>query len=110
MGVYALQEEVHQTMDAARANFFWHGPNMKRKYHMAKWDLMATPKAAGGAGFTNTRVVNKCLLAKWIFKIEIGHNTICCNLEIFRREEHLQLQEKKWIPVLERVNVDKRRV
>jgi hypothetical protein len=28
--------EVHQKMDAARANFFWHGPNMKRKYHMVK--------------------------------------------------------------------------
>jgi hypothetical protein len=37
---------------------------MKRKYHMAKWDLMATPKAAGGAGFINTRVMGKCLLAK----------------------------------------------
>jgi hypothetical protein len=67
-------------MDTARANFFWHGPNMKRKYHMAKWDLMTTPKAAGGVGFTNTRTMNKCLLAKWIFKIERGDNTICCNL------------------------------
>jgi hypothetical protein len=75
MGVYALQEEVRQKMDTA-----WHGPDMKRKYHMAKWDLMATPKAAGGAGFTDTRVMNKCLLAKWIFKIERGDNTICCNL------------------------------
>jgi hypothetical protein len=28
------------------------------------------PKKLGGAGFTNTRVMNKCLLAKWIFKIE----------------------------------------
>jgi hypothetical protein len=44
-------------MDTARANFFWHGPNMKRKYHMTKWDLMTTPKQAGGAGFTNTRVM-----------------------------------------------------
>jgi hypothetical protein len=59
-------------MDTARANFFWHGPNMKRRYHMAKWDLMTTPKAAGGVGFTDTRVMNKCLLAKWIFKIERG--------------------------------------
>jgi hypothetical protein len=80
MGVYALQEGVHQKMDTARANFFWHGPNMKRRYHMAKWDLMTTPKAAGGVGFTDTRAMNKCLLAKWIFKIERGDKTICCNL------------------------------
>jgi hypothetical protein len=80
MGVYALQEGVHQKMDMAMANFFWHGPNMKGRYHMAKWDLMTTPKAAGGVGFTDTRAMNKCLLAKWIFKIERGDKTIRCNL------------------------------
>jgi hypothetical protein len=80
MGIYLLQEEIHQKMDTARVNFFWHGPHMRRKYHMAKWDLLATPKKAGGAGFTNTRLRNKCFLAKWIFKIERGDKTLCCNL------------------------------
>jgi hypothetical protein len=41
---------------------------------------MTTLKAAGGVGFTNTRAMNKCLLAKWIFKLERGDKTICCNL------------------------------
>jgi hypothetical protein len=72
MGVYMLQEEIHQRMDSARANFFWHEPNFKKKYHMASWELLASAKRAGGLGFTNTRVMNKCLLAKWIFKIESG--------------------------------------
>jgi hypothetical protein len=80
MSVYLLQEEVHQKMDSARANFFWHGPNMKRKYHMAKWETLATPKNVGGVGFTNTRVMNKCLLSKWIYKLERGDDTLCCNL------------------------------
>jgi hypothetical protein len=80
MGIYLLQEEIHHKMDTARENFFWHGPNMKRKYHMAKWDLMATPKQAGWVGFTNTRVMNMCLLTKWTVKIEKGENTLCCNL------------------------------
>jgi hypothetical protein len=55
MGIYMLQEEIHQKMDSARANFFWHGPNFKKKYHIARWDLLASPKRAGGLGFTNTR-------------------------------------------------------
>jgi hypothetical protein len=80
MGIDFLQEEIHHKMDTARAHFFWHVPNMKRKYHMVKWDLMATPKQAGGAGFTNTRVMNRCLLDKWIVKIEKGEDTLCCNL------------------------------
>jgi hypothetical protein len=46
---------------------------------MASWDLLASPKRVGGLGFTNTRVVNKCLLAKWIFKIESGEDNICFN-------------------------------
>jgi hypothetical protein len=25
MGVYLLQDEIHQKMDSARSNFFWHG-------------------------------------------------------------------------------------
>lgn len=37
MSVYSLQDEIHQKMDSARANFFWQGPYMKKKYHMAKW-------------------------------------------------------------------------
>jgi hypothetical protein len=64
MGVYLLQEEIHQKMDSTRANFFWHGPHLKKKYHMASWDLLSSPKRAGGLGFTNTRVMNRCLLAK----------------------------------------------
>jgi hypothetical protein len=31
IGVYLLQEENHDKMDSARANFFWHGPHMKRR-------------------------------------------------------------------------------
>jgi hypothetical protein len=80
MGIYHLQEEIHQKMDTARANFFWHGPHQKRKYHMAKWRVMASPKKVGGAGFTDTRVMNKCLLAKWLVKLERGDTTLCCNL------------------------------
>jgi hypothetical protein len=44
MGIYLLQEKMHQKMDTARANFFWHGPNLKRKYHMARWEIMTSPK------------------------------------------------------------------
>jgi hypothetical protein len=47
---------------------------------MASWDLLASPKNVGGLGFTNTRVMNQCLLAKWIFKIENNEDCIYCNL------------------------------
>jgi hypothetical protein len=47
---------------------------------MARWGIMASPKNVGGAGFTDTRVKNTCLLAKWLIKLERGDNTLCCEL------------------------------
>jgi hypothetical protein len=70
MGVFHLKGEAHHKMETARSNFFWHGPGQKKKYHMMRWDVLATPKFAGGLGFTDTRVMNQCLLSKWIFKLE----------------------------------------
>lgn len=69
--VYMLHDEIHRRMDTARANFFWHGPNLK-KYHMARWQLLASPKESGGMGFTDTKTVSTCLLAKWIFTLREG--------------------------------------
>lgn len=80
MGVYLLLEGIHHQMDTDRADFFWHGPGNKRKYHMIKWQAMATPKEFGGMGFTETRTMNICLLTKWIFKLENGDRSLCCDL------------------------------
>lgn len=80
MSVYLLPGESHQRIDTARSNFFWHGPNLKKKYHMASWENLMKPENAGGLGFTDTRVMNRCLLAKWIFRIESVDDSMCCNL------------------------------
>jgi hypothetical protein len=39
---------------------------------MVKWDELAKPKDHGGLGFTETRLMNMCMLSKWIFKLEGG--------------------------------------
>jgi hypothetical protein len=38
------------------------------------------PKRGWGAGFTDTRVMNICLLTKWLVKLERGDDSLCCNL------------------------------
>lgn len=42
--------------------------------------MLATPKPIGGLGFIDTRVMNQCLLAKWIYKLERGDNSPMCQL------------------------------
>ena len=47
---------------------------------MVKWEALAIPKDFGGLGFTDVRAMNICLVGKWINKLEIGTNNICCDL------------------------------
>jgi hypothetical protein len=42
--------------------------------------LSSLPKDFGELGFTDTRLMNKCLLSKWIFKIERGDMDLCSTL------------------------------
>jgi hypothetical protein len=78
MGMYLLPEEVHHKIDSARAGFYW--DSGQKKYHMVKWDELAKPKDHGGSGFTETRLMNMCLLSKWIFMLERGDRDMCCDL------------------------------
>jgi hypothetical protein len=74
IGVYLLPDEVHQKMDSARANFYWDS-GQRKKHHMVKWADLARPKDFGGLGFNDTKLMNQCLLSKWIIKLERGMRT-----------------------------------
>jgi hypothetical protein len=71
-GFHLLPKNIHQKMDAIRANFFWQGAEDKKKYHMARWEMLTRPKDQGGLGIIDTRMMNECLLVKWIWKISQG--------------------------------------
>jgi hypothetical protein len=78
-GVYLLPGPVHQKMDLARARFYWDAW-VKRKYHMVKCEVMGKPREFGGLGFTDTRLMNQCLLSRWIVKLERGDSDMCTSL------------------------------
>ena len=76
MGVYLLYEGNYQALDSIRNKFFWQGTNKKRKYHMVKWEALIRPKEFGGVGFLDIRVMNICLLVKWIERLEKRDDSI----------------------------------
>jgi hypothetical protein len=84
MGFYWLYEGTHKRLDTARGRFFWEGVGNRKKYHMVKWEAMASPKEFGGLGFIDTRAMNTVLLAKWIFKLDRGDNNLA--LEVLRKK------------------------
>jgi len=80
MGVYHLYEGDFEKLDSLRSRFYWQGTSKKIKYHMIKWESLNRPKVFGGLGFMDVRVMNTCLMVKWIYKLERGHNSLCCML------------------------------
>lgn len=67
-------------IDSIRSRFYWQGTSKKRKYRMIKWEALIRPKEFGGLDFTEVRVMNTCLMSKWIDKLERGDNCLCCSL------------------------------
>jgi len=72
MGFYLLPKSIHAEMDQIRSNFFWQGAGGDFKYHMAKMDTICRPRIQGGLGLVNSKLMNECLLTKWIWKIVKG--------------------------------------
>jgi hypothetical protein len=79
MGIYLLPEEVHHMIDFARAYFYWNS-RLKKRCHMVNWEELAKPRDHGGLGFTDIRLMNVCLLSKWMVKLESRDEDLCCTL------------------------------
>jgi hypothetical protein len=49
--------------------FYWQSNQHKKKYKLARWNIICQPKVQGGLGILNIDVQNKCPLSKWLFKL-----------------------------------------
>jgi hypothetical protein len=47
---------------------------------MVKWEVLTRLKEVGGLGFTDTNLMNQCLLSRWIIKLERGDTDMCSSL------------------------------
>ncbi|KAK1614885.1 hypothetical protein QYE76_020402 [Lolium multiflorum] len=72
MGVYMLGDGIHDVLRKHRAKFFWEANGPKKKYHWVRWDAVCMPKSMGGLGIMDTKLMNVCLMAKWVWKIMTG--------------------------------------
>lgn len=66
---------------------------------MIKWAALCRPKKYGGMGFTDCRVMNICLLCKWIYRIESDDISPCCELlrkNIFKGGVSVEVERAKF--------------
>jgi hypothetical protein len=66
---FLFPKEVLQKLDYYRSRFFWQGNSEKKKYRLAKWSVVSSPKDQGGLSIHNREVKNTSLLGKWMFKL-----------------------------------------
>uniref|UniRef100_A0A8I6YGZ3 Uncharacterized protein n=1 Tax=Hordeum vulgare subsp. vulgare TaxID=112509 RepID=A0A8I6YGZ3_HORVV len=62
---------VRRRLDFYRSRFFWQTDGDKKKYRLARWDIICRPKDQGGLGIENLEVKNRCLLSKWLFRLSV---------------------------------------
>ena len=49
--------------------FFLLNDEHKRKYRLAKWDILCKPKDQGGLGIHNLELKNIALLSMWLYRL-----------------------------------------
>ena len=71
---FQLPKGVLKRLDYFRSRFFWQGDSEKKKYRLAKWNVVCRPKGQGGLGIHELEVKNTTLLGKCLYKLltEIG--------------------------------------
>jgi hypothetical protein len=69
LSFFRIPKRVLKKLDYYRSRFFWQCDEHKKKYTLAKWSVLSTPKSVGGLGMTNLDTQSSCLLGKWLFKL-----------------------------------------
>ncbi|KAJ1265204.1 hypothetical protein BS78_08G061400 [Paspalum vaginatum] len=75
MSFFEVPKGVSKKLDYFRSRFFWQGDENKKKYRLAKWNILDQPKDQGGLGIQNLRIKKKALLSKWFYKLLTSNGT-----------------------------------
>ena len=70
LSFFEIPKGVRKRLDFFRSRFFWQSDEAKRKYRLARWDILCRPKDQGGLGIENLEIKNKCLMSKWLHRLE----------------------------------------
>ena len=53
LSFFEIPVGVRKRLDFYRSRFFWQSDELKRKYKLAKWDIICRAKDQGGLGIEN---------------------------------------------------------
>ena len=96
LSFFEVPVRVRKRLDFYRSRFFWQGDELKRKYRLAKWDIICRPKDQGGLGIENLEVKNRCLLSKWLWKLSLENDAMWAQI---LRNKYLQTKTLSQVTV-----------
>jgi hypothetical protein len=71
LSMYKAPKYIVKKMDLFRKRLLWQGGHTIRKYHLADWNMVCSPRGQGGLGVLDLhKTMNEALLAKWLWKLE----------------------------------------
>jgi hypothetical protein len=70
LSMYKAPKNIVKKMDLFRKRLLWQGGHAKKKYHLADWNMVCSPRGHGGLGVLDLHKMNEALLAKWLWKLE----------------------------------------
>jgi hypothetical protein len=71
LSMYKAPKYIVKKMDLFRKRLLWQGVHNIRKYHLADWNMVCSPRGQGGLGVLDLhKTMNEALLAKWLWKLE----------------------------------------
>jgi len=96
LSFFEVPKQVLERLDYYRSRFFWQSEEHKKKYRLAKWNILCQPKEVGGLGIKNLDIQNRCLLSKWLFKLinEEGIWQSLLRKKYLKNETIAQVQKK----------------
>jgi len=75
MSFFEIPKGVRKKLDYFHSRFFWQSDEHKRKYRLAKWDILCQPKYQGGLEIHNLELKNVALLSKWLYRLLMTDGT-----------------------------------
>lgn len=80
MGVFRVPQTLTDDFHRAFANFWWGKKDGKNRKHWISWNRLCNPKSCGGLNFRDMGDFNEALLAKQLWRIWKGDNSILSQL------------------------------
>lgn len=77
MGVFKLPFSVCDDLTRMVRNYWWGSEKGKRKTHSMAWDQIIKPKAMGGLGFRDCRLLNQAMLVRQAWMLQLNPDSLC---------------------------------